>query len=84
MNYQNKLSAKALNLGYLEINYGQLRIITLSRTAPGCDYLVTVLNGLGQRLVRRANFTRLADARKFAKHLMTDLTIDATNGVDTL
>lgn len=83
MNYQT-VSATNLGLGYLEINYGQLRIVTLSRTAPGCDYLVTVLNGLGQRLVRRANFTRLADARKFAKAMLKDLTVPALNGVDTL
>ena len=79
-----KLTVNQLNLGYLEHSFGALRTVTLQRTAPGCDYVVTVLNGLGENLARRANFSTVTPARRFAKAVLRDLTAPATGGVDTL
>ena len=83
-NSNGTLTAYAFACGYVEKNYGPLRGVDLWRTAPGCDYVVTAITGIGERLTRRANFTRLGDARKFARRLMTDLTAPAVGGVDTL
>lgn len=79
-----KLTAQQFNLGYVEHAFGELRTVTLMRSAPGCDYVVTVRNGIGERLVRQANFSTLAPARQFAKAMLRDLTAPAKGGVDTL
>lgn len=83
-NSTGTLTAYAFACGYVEKQFGALREIHLMQTAPGCDYVVTALTGFSERLTRRANFTRLTDARKFANRLLIDLTAPAIGGVDTL
>ena len=79
-----RLSSRAIDFGYVENIFGELRTVTLARTAPGCDYVVTVQAGVSSRLARRANFTRLDDARKFARAVLSNLAATPANGVDTL
>jgi hypothetical protein len=76
------LTPYAFACGYIEHHFAPLRTITIERANP--DYVVTVLNGLGNRLVVRASFTRLTDARKYAKALRHDLTVSPVGGVNTL
>ena len=79
-----KLTAQQFACGYVEHYFGELRTVTLSRPCPAGDYVVTVVTGVSNRLVRRANFMTLTPARRFAKAMLRDLTIPSLLGVDTL
>lgn len=79
-----RITAYGFNLGYIENTFGTLRTVTLARTGAGCDYVVTVQNGITPRLVARANFARLSDARKYARAVLADLTTTPSGGVSTL
>lgn len=84
-NSDGTLTAYAFACGYVEHRYGQLLLITVAMPSPSAGlYRVTALRGTGERLARSANFRRLADARKFARRLMTDLTAPAIGGGETL